>query len=147
MKTIKAIFIDAEKRSLSYVEVGDDYRAINAMIGCKEHTMGAHLSGNYSRGFEAVYASDDHIEDAVPSPQWWFQVDADKDPPSSYPIAGNGLVMGTDPQGAGCDTTVTIEELLPRITFTRRKFLGFHTRKTPTGIAVTMDAPILHDIN
>jgi hypothetical protein len=30
------------------------------------------------------------------NPRFWFQVDAERDPPSSFPLAGRGLLTGAD---------------------------------------------------
>jgi hypothetical protein len=91
-------------------------------------------------------------------PRFWFQVDADQDPPS-YPIAGRGLVTGVDVQGATCDATISIEELTPRITFTKRKFQVFRTMtgrgevdlggglKGVEAFRVEIDAPLLDGMN
>jgi hypothetical protein len=124
---MRAILIDPEKQTLTEVNLkGDDYREINAVLRCHSHTTGAHLSGSIETGFEAVYVSDDEFEDRD-DPRFWFQVDADRDPPSSYPIAGLGLALGIDTEGAGCDVKISIEELTKRITFTQRKFRSFVT--------------------
>jgi len=48
------------------------------------------LRGNMTERFDSIYVSDDFVEDRH-EPRVWFQVDADRTPPSSYPIAGKGL--------------------------------------------------------
>jgi hypothetical protein len=40
---------------------------------------------------------------------------------------------------------VTVEELAPRITFTRRKFRDFDVRETQHSIEVDVKAPIIDD--
>ena len=52
-------------------------------------------------------------------------MDADRDPPSSYPICGRGLVQGVDKFGETCDVTISIAEVRSRITFTQRRFQRF----------------------
>ena len=108
---MRAILIDPEKRTFTEIQLkGDDYREINAILCCRSHTTGAHLSGSLEEGFDAVFVSDDELEDGD-DPRFWFQVDVDRDPPSSYPIAGFGLACGIDTEGAGCDVRISIEEL------------------------------------
>ena len=60
-------------------------------------------------------------------PRCWFQIDADLDPPATFPIPGRGLVIGVTIDGAWTDTRLTLEQLTARVTFTRRKFRGLTT--------------------
>jgi len=140
---MRAILIDPEKQTFTEIQLnGDDYREINSILCCRSHTLGAHLNGSIAKGFDAVYASDDCLEDRD-DPRFWFQVDAERDPPSSFPIAGLGLALGTDTEGAGCDVRISVEELAKRVTFTRRKFRGFDVSETRYGIKVDVKAPII----
>ena len=79
------------------------------MLRCDCHTTGAHLRGSLETGFDAIYVGDDPLED-WDDPRFWFQVDADRNPPSSHPIAGLGLALGTNKEGAGCDVGIRLEE-------------------------------------
>ena len=88
----------------------DDYREINAVLRCDCHTTGAHLRGSLETGFDAIYVGDDPLED-WDDPRFWFQVDADRNPPSSHPIAGLGLALGTNKEGAGCDVGLGSKKL------------------------------------
>jgi hypothetical protein len=124
---MRAILIDPEKRTITEIQLkGKGFRETNAVLRCHSHTTGAFLSGSLEEGFDAVYVSDDPLEERD-DPRFWFQVDADRNPPSSYPLAGLGLALGTDPRGASCDVGISVEELRRRITFTQRKFRGFET--------------------
>jgi hypothetical protein len=125
---MRAILIDPEKRSITEIKMEDpdDIEEIQALLRCRSFTTGAHLSGSVEKGFGAVYASDDALEERD-NPRFWFQVDADRDPPSSYPIARLGLALGVDTEGAGCDVRISVAELASRITFTQRKVRGFET--------------------
>jgi hypothetical protein len=139
-----AILIDPENRTVTEMELNsDDYREINAVLHCHSHTTGAYLRGSIETGFDAVYVSDDPLEDRDDS-RFWFQVDADRDPPSSYPIAGLGLALGTDTGGAGCNVGISVAELAARITFTQRKFRGVGPLKEiPGGFVPDFKAPII----
>jgi hypothetical protein len=124
---MRAILIDPEKRTITETEFEGDYRKIQAILGCESFTSGSRpLNGSLEEGFDSVYVSDDYLEDRD-DPRFWFQVDADRDPPSSYPIAGLGLILGVDEQGENRDARISVEELTKRITFTQRKFRGFET--------------------
>ena len=143
---MRAILIDAEKRTFTQVEIEAGISEILQLLHCDCFTVGAHLSGSLSKGFDAVYVSDDRFEDCD-DPRFWFQVDADRDPPSSFPIAGFGLVAGADEMGETCDARISISELANQIAFTRRKFRGFKTKSKGEGLEVTMQAPIIDGPN
>lgn len=140
---MRAVLIDPRKRAFTELRLeSDDYREIRAALQCRSFTIGAYLSGSPSTGYEVVYVSDDCLEDAD-DPKFWFQIDADRDPPTSHPIAGWGLVVGADQDGEDADARISVAELASRVTFTRRKFRGFKTSEIPGGLAVTVNAPIV----
>jgi hypothetical protein len=142
--TMRAILIDPEKRTITETQLSsDDFRKIQAVLRCHSFTTGAHLSGSIEKGFDAIYVSDDYLEERD-DPRFWFQVDADRNPPSSYPIAGLGLALGTDTDGAGCDVRISVAELASRITFTQRKFRGFEVSE---GRGRLGDAPVYEMVN
>jgi hypothetical protein len=95
--------------SRSYCWLNAAAREMNAVLRCDCHTTGAHLRGSLETGFDAIYVGDDPLED-WDDPRFWFQVDADRNPPSSHPIAGLGLALGTNKEGAGCDVGIRLEE-------------------------------------
>jgi hypothetical protein len=122
---MRALLIDAEQRTITEIEFKGNYQDIQAVLGCRQFTTGSRpLLGSLEEGFDAVYVSDDDMEDRE-DPRHWFQVDALRSPPSSYPLAGRGLVLGVDKDGEDCDARISLVELTERITFTMRKFRGF----------------------
>lgn len=126
---MRAILIDPEKRTINELqfEGGENgYKTIQAALGCDSFTQGAYLNGSIEAGFDVLYVSDDEISEES-SPQFWFQVDANREPPSSYPLSGLGFVIGIDREGEECDARIGLDELRRRITFTQRKFRGFET--------------------
>jgi hypothetical protein len=124
---MRAILIDSEKRTITEIEFEGDYRTIQAILNCHSFTSGSRpLNGSLEEGFDALYVSDDALDERD-DPRFWFQVDADHNPPSSYPLAGLGLVLGVDEQGKGRAARISVEELTRRIAFTQRKFRGFET--------------------
>jgi hypothetical protein len=44
-------------------------------------------------------------------------IDADRAPPSSYPVFTNGVVVGIGPGGEDCDARIGTEELRRRVSF------------------------------
>jgi hypothetical protein len=143
---MRAILIDPENKTLNEVKIigGEHCKDIQAFLQCKSVTIGARLKGYIETGFETILVSDDML-DEQDNPRFWFQVDADHNPPSSYPIAGRGLAVGVDKAGDTCDLQVSVEELAKRITFTQRKFRGFDVKENVGGfdIVVTPIAPII----
>jgi hypothetical protein len=147
---MRAILIDPEQRTISEIQLdSDDYREIQKVLRCDSFMTAAHLAGSIDTGFDAVYASDDEFAVREDDLSFWFQVDADCDPPSCYPIAGLGLALGADMHGKGCDVGISVAELTSRITFTKRKFRGFETftgeeaRARGKDIVVEVKAPII----
>jgi hypothetical protein len=133
---VRAILIDPEKRALTEIHIGNGIEEIYAALHCEHFTTGAHLGGSLEDGFDSVYVSDDDLEERD-DPRFWFQV-AD-----SFPIAGFGLALGTDPKGAGCDVRISVADLAKRITYTQRKFRGFKSETFDPAKGEGLFRPIL----
>jgi hypothetical protein len=139
----RAILINPETRCITEIQMKNGYKNIQKTLGCRSFTTGSSpLCGSIEHGFDAVYCSDDDLEDRD-DPRFWFQVDANSNPPSSYPIAGLGLVLGADETGEDCDARISVAELTKRITFTQRKFSGFEVEESPGKISVSLKALII----
>jgi hypothetical protein len=122
---VRAFLIDPEQRAIREFSFEGNYRTIQTILKCHSFTAGSRpLNGSLAEGFDTLYVSDDDLEDRE-NPRFWFQVDAGRDPPSSYPLNGLGMVIGIDDRGESCDARISAEELSRRITFTQRKFRGF----------------------
>lgn len=140
---MRGILIDSAAQAVAEIEWSGEYEDMLKILECEAIAEGAYLGGSIEHGFDAVMVSDDYLEDRD-NPRFWFQVDANRDPPSSYPIAGRGLAVGTDPEGKSCDVCVRTEDLVHRVTFTQRKFRGFDVRKPREGVLVVdVVAPII----
>ncbi len=126
-KNFRIYLIDPMSQSVTETKLGKGLPAIRSALKCKRFTIGSRpLRGNLADGCDSIYVSDDYLEDLEPEQtRYWFQVDADRDPPSSFPICGRGLVHGVDTAGDTCDVTISIAEVRSRITFTERRFKGF----------------------
>jgi hypothetical protein len=87
---MRAYLIDPDRRTIEAIDFAGGYEAILKVVGCNSFTTGSRpLNGSIMKGFDAVYVSDDILEDRD-DPKDWFEVDADRDPPSSHPIPGRG---------------------------------------------------------
>jgi hypothetical protein len=133
-KLIRAILIDPEQRSFTEVKTQARLEDIYKLVGCRRIcTPVRPLNGSMSEGFDTIYVSDDDLpDDGFPNgegPQHWFQVDADRKSPSSYPIGSKGLVVGVDKKGASCDARINIDELEQRVTFARRLPRGHYANR------------------
>jgi hypothetical protein len=138
---MKAFLIDPAKQQVTEIDFKGGAKAIREILGCCSFCEGSRpLRGNISVGWDGVLVGDD---DLPREERYWFQVDADRDPPSSFPIAGRGLVVGADTEGNDCDAGIDIAELRQRVTFTQRKFRGVDTRPTTDGFNVSIIAPII----
>ena len=121
---MRAILIDPEKRELTEIQIGRGIEEIYAVLHCEQFTTGADLNGSLETGFDSILVSDDYLDERDEA-RYWFQIDTDRNPPSSHPIVGFGLALGADLKGESCDVRISVDDLAKRITYTQRKFRGF----------------------
>ena len=121
---MRAFIIDAEHRTVSEINFTDAPKRMEEIIGGKEIVTGSLALNVPVTGVDVVYIADDKRK-AEEYPKRWFQIDADRDVPSSFPTPGRGLVVGVDIDGEICDSSISLEALTARTTFTRRKFRAF----------------------
>ena len=58
--------------------------------------------------------------DEIPGdPKCWFQIDADRPAPATFPVSTRAIVIGLDCDGEWCDVAMSLDELKSRVTFTR----------------------------
>ena len=89
------------------------------LIGCDIFKVASTLNGWLQEGSDTVWVSDDERDDDK-QPNRWFQIGVGTDK-ATNPIAGKGLVVGTDEAGENCPAIISRDELTRRVTFTRRK--------------------------
>jgi hypothetical protein len=105
-QTMRAYLIDPELRTITEIDFAGGYKNIQEVVGCEEFTTGSRpLNGSLSKGFDAIYISDDCL-DHDEYLNDWFQVDAGREPSPR-----RGLVIGTDTEGDDCDASISFEEL------------------------------------
>jgi hypothetical protein len=150
--TIKAILIDSEPRTLSYVDVPAeipptpaDYKPGDYLPGLQiDSGMVRSLLGCRSLQIVPVH----HLDCALivderglltePSPEHFFQFNFD----DWYPVIGKALLLKHDVMtDAWSDVPVTIEQLNEVVEFSRRKVHGFKTEDIPGGLSVSVEAP------
>ena len=128
MSKYRAILIDPERQTFTELKIGRGIKRVQRLLHCQSFTTGSRpFNGSLEAGFDTLFVSDDYLEDRD-DPRFWFQVDAECNPPSSFPIAGYGLVCGVDERGETRNARISVEDLSKRITFTRCKFRGFDVK-------------------
>lgn len=103
---MRAILIDPFERTVTEVEFNGDWRSIKEHIGngCDLFWTGPRLPNE-----DTVYVDDEGL---FKSDQEFFQF-------SDYPepLAGRGLVLGTDERGDSVEVKSTLEEIRELVTF------------------------------
>lgn len=84
-KTIRAIYIDAVNRKVTEVEITPDFDTYYRLIGCNCITTGYCFPNG-----DILFVDDNGYLDA---PKYFFRI-----PGIDYDYAGNGLIVGTDPE-------------------------------------------------
>lgn len=109
---MKAILINSEKRQVSEVEYNGDYKEINRLIGSEVFCIGAYLPND-----DCVFVDDEGL---LKEPKFFFKV-----PSYPNPLAGNGLVLGTNGFGESTSAKSKLEELKKQILFEDINTVGF----------------------
>ena len=84
---MRAFIIDAEHRTVSEINFTDAPKRMEEIIGGKEIVTGSLALNVPVTGVDVVYIADDKRK-AEEYPKRWFQIDADRDVPSSFPTPG-----------------------------------------------------------
>src|SRR5262245_44215300 len=109
---MRAILIDPEKRTITQIQLEPGIENICGVLKCRQVGTGAHLRGTIEEGFDIIFVSDDDLAGrAEEELRCWFQIDADRNPPGSFPIAGLGLALGNNRYGEMCDVGISVAEL------------------------------------
>jgi hypothetical protein len=101
---MKAILINAAERTVTQVELGQDYKEINRFIGCRCFTVACYLDNG-----DAVFADDEGL---LHNPRHFVEIGAYPEP-----IAGNLLIVGSTPDGDSTDCASTVQEIDSDVVF------------------------------
>lgn len=97
---MRAIFIDAKNRKVQEINFEGDFQAIQKQIGVDTFTVCG------MRDNDACYVDDEGLlngtKDFFSNPNIY-----------PHPLAGNGLILGTDDEGESTDCKVTLDSLGP----------------------------------
>jgi hypothetical protein len=114
---IKAILIDSTAQEVREIEIENKLEAYYAAIGC--NTIDAVYPGELE-GRDVVYVDDNGLLDG---PQHFFHLAG-----FPTPLAGNGLVIGTDDEGESVDAATPVDQVRQGVMFkdlaqVRREYL------------------------
>jgi hypothetical protein len=115
---MKAILIDPETETLTEIDYDGNYQSIYSLIGCETFTL-VQIADS-----DCIFVD---AEGLLNNPQYFFKY---RD--YNQPLAGKGLVLGTDGRGESIAPTVTVEDLRPLITFPKLSIQGFEQREGKT---------------
>lgn len=106
MQTKTGYLIDAVKRTITEVAVGD-YKTIYPLLGCECFTcVGVEDD-------DTIYVDDEGL---LKPQENFFLYEG-----YPQPLAGNGLVLGTDEEGESVNPKMTLETLKGRVKFMNRR--------------------------
>ena len=100
---MKAVLIDPFNRSISMIEMGNDWREISARIGCKYFTV----AGYYDN--DAVYCDDEGL---LYGPTVFVMISG-----FGQPLAGRVLMLGSTADGDSTDVNTNAVEMLDKVQF------------------------------
>ena len=125
--TYKGILIDPKEKSLSYVEYDGNYRSIYPLIDADTFDI------VYITETETIFVDDEGLHK---NPRYFFVYE------NSQPLAGKGLILGTNSNGDSVSTTLTIEDIKDKITFKEMSLKGFETFEGTT-TRFGMEMPVI----
>ena len=107
MRMIKAILIDPFEKTVSEVQLdGDDYRAIYPLISRPEDQVDTFTSGLAMLDGDMVLVDDEGLINWWERGQAFFEIIG-----GHQPLAGKGLVMGSNTQGESTSVRVTLGQM------------------------------------
>ena len=111
---MKAILIDSKQKSVSLVTVGDEDSMIHDMqakIGCEMFTSAGHLQHEDME--DTLYVDDNGLINGTEV--FFFNPDF-----YPHPLAGNGLIIGTDVAGESIDVKAETSQVAKNTEFMNR---------------------------
>ena len=132
---MRALLINPRLQTITEIDYDGTSEAMCKLIGCDSFKVVSTLNGWLREGFDTVWVRGDELDDDKYQNRW-FQIGVGTDK-ATNPIAGKGLVVGTDEAGENCPAIISRDELTRRVTFTRRK--GFKS-SLPDGLEIRIRA-------
>lgn len=110
---MKAIRIDPEKQVVEEVEYNGDWRDILRLLNVSIFTAVG------IDEFTVLYVNDEGL---LEDPEFFFEWEG-----YPQPLAGRGLVLGTDEEGNDRSPKMSLDEVRKKVKFSRYKVLGFES--------------------
>lgn len=104
---MKAILISVHNQSVTQIEIEDGLDSIYKAIGCD--TIEA-VHSYILQGGDIIYVDEEGLLKDEPGP--FFVLNG-----FHQPLAGNGLVLGTDEEGDSCDAETPIAVIMDAVEF------------------------------
>lgn len=102
--SVKGYLIDPYKAEVQPITVPmDDYEEIQRQLGCRTFTTGGYLENG-----DVLFVDD---EGMLTGPTHFFRIKGLND----QPLAGRGVVLGSDGHGGSADVKTSSEEILSRV--------------------------------
>jgi len=105
MQTIKAIFIDVEKRTITAIDMKNHFEEISKAIGCNYFCCPITLPNE-----DTFYLDDEGLLN-VRNIKGGFTYK------SSNPLVGNSIILGTDDEGESIDVASLVEDIAKDVVF------------------------------
>jgi hypothetical protein len=101
---MKAILIDAKNRIVSNIEISEDIKDIQDALNCRIFTTGMYLKNK-----DVMFVDDEGLLNGTHD---FFTYKG-----AHQPFAGNGLIMGSGPEGETVDCKVSLIEVAQNVNF------------------------------
>lgn len=111
---MKAYLIDPQEREIRQVDYDGDYKSIYRLLDIDTFTA---VELNDKR--DVVYVDDEGL---LKDPVYFFTVEG-----YGQPLAGKGLVLGTDGEGETVEPTLSLETLTQMVGWKRLTVTGFES--------------------
>lgn len=117
---MRGILINPETQEISEIEYDGDYRSIYKLLDIRLFTL-IHLSDN-----ESLFLDDEGL---LKDPEFFFGLVG---PNFKYhqPLAGKGLILGTDEKGESIGSNLSLETVKENVRFARLEIAGWTEPKT-----------------
>lgn len=101
---MNAILIDSKNRIVTKIEITEDIKDIQQALDCQIFTTGTYLENG-----DVVFVDDEGL---INGTDHFFAYSG-----AHQPFAGNGLIVGTGPEGETVDCEVSLLEVASKVKF------------------------------
>lgn len=117
---MKAILINSTERTVTEVDYDGNFRNLQKLIGCDCFTI-APLNPKMVTEDVSLYVDDEGL---LTNPQAFFQIKG----VTYHPLAGNGVILGTNEEGESVDSPVSVQDIAKLTKFYDRATVALGAR-------------------